>query len=305
MRLCAKHNMAQMKELYCGRRVSQGTATGQRASFHLDLGSPRFVLSLPRDVLPGSSSLQPIKRECHQRGPGHGINGSGVGNESCDGRGGPPQLLSPSVYSDCSLHPGSCRGPEGGPVSWSRHGPGTLLNHGEPIGAAAWRGWGRQRAPRHGCHSLNQRGPLQNFLAFKRGVAVAASKRNSQSRGGYQLLLSFFSTTWRFADFYFLKQCYFKLNILLLARLHAKNCRICSKTREVADSKEARRKRTSFSVPNSSICYWILQCLAGRPSVGKKVDCPGQLSMRQNLIDFSEEIIVARRSRHFMKRLSD
>lgn len=94
--------------------------------------------------------------------PWPGNQWHGVGNESCDGRGRAHQLLSLCVYSVYSLHPGSCWDPGGGgPVSWSRHGPGTLLNYGKPTGAFAWKDL---QSSQTRCHSLNQRVPLQTWL---------------------------------------------------------------------------------------------------------------------------------------------
>lgn len=52
LRRCAKQNTRQIKELCCGRGVSRGTAAGGSASFHLDSGSPGFVLSVPARCAP-------------------------------------------------------------------------------------------------------------------------------------------------------------------------------------------------------------------------------------------------------------
>lgn len=75
-----------------------------------------------------------------------------VGNESCDGRGRPHQLLSLCVYSEHSLHPGSCWDLRGGPCQ-PKPGPGTLLNHGNPAGAFLEKSL---QCFRHSDHQLNQ-----------------------------------------------------------------------------------------------------------------------------------------------------
>lgn len=63
-------------------------------------------------------------------------------------------------------------GPEGGPVSWSRRGSATLVNHGKPHGALPREALQHLR---HSHHQLNQLLPLQtelllleNFFSFER-----------------------------------------------------------------------------------------------------------------------------------------
>lgn len=86
--------------------------------------------------------------------------------------------------------------------------------------------------------------PEENFLVFKWGFAFAAHKKNLKSGGGYKLFLVLLLIFWAqlnkntghlcLGDLHVLSQCSLKINLTLLARLHAKDGRMCRSRSEVA-----------------------------------------------------------------------
>lgn len=115
--------------------------------------------------------------------------------------------------------------------------------------------------------------PEENFLAFKRGFAFAARKKNLKSRGGYKLFLFFvvdfffFCTIWHKSTghlcLYLSSQCSLKINLILLARLHAHPTNVQQKKWGCIPLKMKLKLETFLPMPNSSICHWIRNCLAG------------------------------------------
>lgn len=115
-------------------RFSQKKLEEVIISISAPAAAPR-VCSRPREMCSMGQALCNRLKESVTNVTWPGNQWHGVGNESCDGRGRPSQLLSLCVHSGHSLHPGSCRDLRGVLSAEASVAPGALLNRGKPTGA--------------------------------------------------------------------------------------------------------------------------------------------------------------------------
>lgn len=118
--------------------------------------------------------------------PWPGNQWHGVGNESCDGRGRPHQLLSLCVYSVYSLHPGSCWDLGGVLSAGAGMAPAHSWTMESPLGPLLGKTY---RAPRHAVipsinachfHGCVRGGELSHFQTRVRPHIRNLSERSSQ-----------------------------------------------------------------------------------------------------------------------------
>lgn len=181
-----KQDKSQIQQCFCGELFLEKAMEKVIISIWAPVVAPR-VCSRPREMCSIGQGLCNRLKESVTNVTWPGNQWHGVGNESCDGRGRPSQLLSLCVRSEYSLHPGSCLDLRGVLSAEASVAPGALLNRGKPTGAFSWKGL---QDFRHSHHQLNQHLPTawalllyhwRTFLISKHGYVLTWEIKVSES----------------------------------------------------------------------------------------------------------------------------